>query len=290
MSVLSVGFTLHAQEKRTFLVTRVDIEPVRTTEGWTLDRYPESVTTIESSTSLLTNEGSTASELTVVHAGKQQSYLLNGADCYWKGFRELNYTYVFPASIATNTSGWSVGDSLTGELGNFWYAKTVSGQETGVLTLPDKKTLNVFMTKTIERYSETNGAGTFNKTRMTTSFYRPGERLPVFERSTDSLKTEAGLRVLSFLLIEQSVTGIRTSNSANQPGILLNPVQNELWYRAGSDENGRIEILTATGQVLRRENRTALDTHLNVSGLKPGVYLFRLNMDQSTFTQKFIKL
>ena len=67
-----------------------------------------------------------------------------------------------------------------------------------------------------------------------------------------------------------------------------NPVDDYLWFALGTDDRANVSIIDYTGQLVKRdvvENGGSI----YVGGLKPSVYIVRIQSGSRTLSAKFVK-
>lgn len=87
------------------------------------------------------------------------------------------------------------------------------------------------------------------------------------------------------------ITNFNPTVSANKT--YPNPAKDELNIQLGSKVNGNVHvaIYDMTGRIVQENDMTANNNlvHLNISGLYPGVYFYKLSTPNSTFQNRFVK-
>lgn len=68
-----------------------------------------------------------------------------------------------------------------------------------------------------------------------------------------------------------------------------NPAGSELNVQFGSGESYQLEILSVDGKVFLQQNISGLNHYLNISALKNGMYIAKVNSGGKVFYTKFIK-
>lgn len=82
-------------------------------------------------------------------------------------------------------------------------------------------------------------------------------------------------------------TGMDEIKHNNQISIFPNPAFD--FVEICSSQNGQVEILNANSLVIKKSRMKFLKTTIDISDLSPGVYIIKVNTDQSIETKKLIK-
>ena len=89
--------------------------------------------------------------------------------------------------------------------------------------------------------------------------------------------------------VHGNTTGVEAISKENIFTLYPNPVKNVLNINFKENTNARIEIISITGQVVKRLETTNAKTVVNTHNLPKGVYFARINVNGTTYTQKFVK-
>ncbi len=113
----------------------------------------------------------------------------------------------------------------------------------------------------------------------------------IFENPTDTKNVTYGGEILQAHAIHyDAAAGIEQTQIQNTFTLYPNPVNDVLNINFNKNVNAQIEIISITGQVIKRTTTENNSTgSINTSNLPKGVYFARININGETYSQKFIK-
>jgi hypothetical protein len=196
----------------------------------------------------------------------------------------LSYPFSMGSSFADNYTGTYVsGGSTIIRKGK----NTVTADGYGTLILPSGTVTNVLRVAVIDDYGDTTSLGVpFSQFTLTTyNWYIPGTHYQIL--SLTSLNSNGGSPLAQFgIYIDPSTVGIAMNKSGSE-NISLYPNPADNFLQLGNNEIiEKTEVFSTEGAL----KRTTLNgNELDISALKPGMYLINVYRAGGITTKKFIK-